>query len=176
MSIVRENAVRELPCPTPFELHYSNDWYQRYKNGEVDLSAPQMDEDLPAHFAVIKTRGICIYGRPIDEIFPEIPEDIYIRFIFTEAKWIYRRTEQDPLYTILNFCRILAFLKDRKITSKKEGGEWALAGLPSEFSPLVIAALDCYTGSLADMKYDQGMFSRFLEYSRSEIGSFEGEL
>lgn len=176
MSIVMEEPIKSLICPTPFELHYSDDWYRRYQNGEAALSGTQTDEDLTAHFAIIKKRGICLYGRPVDEMFPEIPDNMYIRFLLTEANWIFARTDQDPLYTILNLCRILAFFQERKITSKKESGEWALTAVPAEFSSLISATLGYYTGSLMDMKYDQGTFTRFLEYTKSEIGPFEGEI
>jgi predicted nucleotidyltransferase len=175
MSIVREKIVRELPFPTPFELHYSDDWYRRYKNGEVDLSA-QTDEDLVAHFVIVKKRGICLYGQPIDEMFPEIPDNIYIRSLIADARWLYERTDQDLLYAILNLSRILAFLKERKITSKKEGSEWALTKLPSEFSPLINAALDFHAGLQAEMKYDNSVFTRFLEYTKREIASLAGDI
>lgn len=174
MSIIREKDVRALSFPTPYELHYSDGWYERYQKGEIGLSSPQTDEDLVAHFAVIRERGIRLYGQPVDEMFPEIPRSIFIRFLIAEARWVYAKAEEDPLYAVLNLCRILDFLSEGRITSKPEGATWALAALPPEFSPLINTALDCYAGLLAEMKCDNSMFTRFLEYTRDEIGSFEG--
>ena len=172
MSIILEESLKNLIYPTPFELHYSNDWYERYLLGMVNFLKQNYDEDLAAHFVMIKNRGICIFGKPIEDIFPDIPREIYVRSLLNDARLIYERSEKDPVYTVLNLCRILAFMENGKITSKKEAGEWALAELPKHFSSLVNAALCCYSSGKSDIQTDTDKFKSFLEYTKNEIEYF----
>ena len=175
MSIVREEYLKHFVYPTPFELHYSNDWYEKYKNGKVDYSKQNYDEDLAAHFVITKNRGICLFGKPIKEVFPVIPKESYTQSLLNEANWIYERSEEYPIYTVLNLCRILAFLKDNKITSKKEGGEWALLNLPRKYSSLINYALACYSSASGNQQLNIDALKNFVEYTKGEINSSKKE-
>ena len=169
MTIVLEEHVQNFIYPTPFELHFSNDWYQRYRDGEVDYSIQNTDEDLTAHFTIIKSRGICLYGKPVNELFPDIPRKFYARSLLYDARWIYERTEIDPLYTILNLCRILAFFRTEKVMSKKEGGEWALSNLPGELFSLISRALAVYSSGNEDVLLDANTLKSFVGYAKTEL-------
>jgi len=173
MSIVLEDSLINFVYPTPFELHYSNDWYERYKEGTVDFTEQKYDEDLAAHFVMVRNRGICIYGKPVKELFPEIPEKYYMQSLLYDADYIYKLDEKDPVYCVFNLCRILAFLKDRVITSKKEAGEWALTRLPKEFSSIINAALDSYTGDSNYASTDMHSFKDFVAYAKNEIDTLK---
>jgi streptomycin 3"-adenylyltransferase len=168
MSIILEEYLRNFVYPTPFELHYSNDWYDKYRNGEVDYSKQSFDEDLAAHFVITRNRGICLFGRPIKEVFPEIPREIYAQSLLNDARWIYERSEKDPVHTILNLCRVLAFFKDNRITSKKEGGEWALLNLPKKYLPLINRALAAYAGG-REKQLDINTLRSFVEYVKARL-------
>jgi streptomycin 3"-adenylyltransferase len=37
------------------------------------------------------------------------------------------------MYLILNLARVLAFMKDGLVLSKREGGEWGLKNLPEKY-------------------------------------------
>jgi len=169
MSIVLEEELKNFVYPTPFELHYSEEWYERYRKGEVDYSIQRFDEDLPAHFIITKNRGICLFGKLIDEVFPEIPEEIYIRSILYDAEAIFRATEKNPTYTILNLCRILAFLTDKIIVSKKEGGEWALEHFPILFTTIIKQALNVYSGEKAEEQIDRNELNSFIIYVTKKL-------
>ena len=169
MSIVLEEYLKNFIYPTPFELHYSNDWYEQYESGKVDYSKQNYDDDLAAHFVITKKRGICLFGKAIKEVFPEIPKAIYAQSLLSDAKWIYERSEEYPVYTILNLCRILAFFKDNKIASKKEGGEWALLKLPRKFSSLINSALLCYSNAIEHRQLDVNALKSFVEYTKAEL-------
>lgn len=169
MSIVLEDEIKNFIYPTPFELHYSEDWYERFKNGQVDYSIQRFDEDLAAHFVITKNRGICLFGKPIDEIFPEIPEEIYIRSILYDAEYIIQSPEENPMYTILNLCRILAFLNAKTIVSKKEGGEWALKIIPVRYTKTIKQALDVYSGEKAEEQFEKNELDNFVEYAKKNL-------
>jgi predicted nucleotidyltransferase len=169
MSIVREKYLRNFVYPTPFELHYSNEWYERYQTGQVDYSGQNSDEDLAAHFVMTRERGVCLFGKPTKEMFPEIPRPLYVKSLLSDAQWLYQQAEKYPLTATLNLCRILAFLKANKITSKKEGAKWALSNLPQEFSPLIVSALRCYSNTNQEEQPDIGNLPDFMEYARQEI-------
>jgi len=173
MSIVLEKYLRNFVYPTPFELHYSNEHYEQYKSGQVDYSKQNYDEDLAAHFVITKNRGICLFGRPVEEVFPEIPRTIYAQSLISDANWIYERSEEIPVYAILNLCRILAFLRDSRITSKKEGGEWALLNLPGRFSSLIGSALNCYSGADETEQLNVNALKDFVAYAKGEINSLK---
>jgi len=174
MSIVLEEYLKNFIYPTPYELHYSIDWYDRYKNGQVDYSAQHCDEDLAAHFVIARNSGVSLFGKPAGEMFPEIPKTTYVKSLVADAKWIFMHSEEHPLYTILNLCRILVYLKNNETTSKKEGGEWALSNLPREFSPLISSALSCYTNTNVEEQPDTTGLSRFVEHVKREIDLLTG--
>jgi len=172
MSVILEGSVRNFVYPTPFELHYSEGWYERYRNEEVDYSIQRFDEDLAAHFVITKNRGICLFGEPIDELFPEIPEEIYIRSILYDAEAIFQAVEKNPVYSILNLCCILAFLKDKTIVSKKEGGEWALEHLPAIYSPVIKSPLTVYSDNGGEEQVNKNELNKFMKYANSSLSAF----
>lgn len=171
MSIVLEEYLRNFAYPTLFELHYSIDWYERYKTGQAGYSEENSDEDLAAHFVITRERGLCLYGKPIRETFLEIPKASYIKSLLNEAEWVCQHAVHTPFYAILNLCRIIAFLKHNEVTSKKEGAEWALSNLPEEFSPLINSALRRYLNTKEVEQPDISNLSDFIEYARREINS-----
>ena len=50
----------------------------------------------------------------------------------------------NPMYIILNLTRVLAYLKDGLVLSKKEGGEWARDNIPEGYYSLLQNALKEY--------------------------------
>lgn len=144
MSIVTRASLRDFRYPTPYEFHFSNDWIDRYEADEVDLEAERADPDLAAHLTVVRERGVSLVGAPIAEVIPPIPRHAYLRSIANDAAYASRNLASDPVYGVLNLCRVLDFIHDGRITSKSEGGQWAVRHLPAAFVPLAQAALDAY--------------------------------
>jgi streptomycin 3"-adenylyltransferase len=170
MSIVTEDSVKKMEYPTPFELHYSNSWWERYLSGEVDWNTQKYDEDLVMHYLAIRWRSICLYGKAIKEMFPEIPREICLASIISDLNWIIERIKTLPAtYCILNPCRMLAFLREDKVLSKKEGGEWALANLPARFKDTISQALAIYTGAKDVDPPNPDTLRDFVEYASTEI-------
>ena len=121
------------------------------------------DKDLASHFSVICARGECLLGKPIEEVFSEVPTGYImdsIRYDISDAR---ESISGNPLYVTLNLARALAFREEGLILSKKEGGEWALTRIPEEFRPLISAALADYTES-AETVYDTDLAVRYAGY------------
>jgi predicted nucleotidyltransferase len=167
MSVVLLRDAVHPVYPTPYELHYSSSWRECYLADEVDWDARYRDEDLVLHFLAVKRRGICLFGRPIEQLFPEPPRSMYIASILNDLDWIYARLSSlPPTYPVLNPCRALAFLRTDAFMSKKEGGIWALSNVPGVFSSLITYALAVYQGSQETVP-DQHRIIEFFEYVRA---------
>ena len=76
MSIVTKDVCNHFVYPTPFILHYSRmhtAWYRRDAEDYI-RKMNGTDKDLAAHITVIRDRGICLYGLPVNEVFGMVPE------------------------------------------------------------------------------------------------------
>ncbi|MEE8354069.1 MAG: aminoglycoside adenylyltransferase domain-containing protein [Dehalococcoidales bacterium] len=174
MSIVRQACLDDFAYPTPYEIHYSVDHAAEYAVGGEDYLTGGDDEDLAAHFTAVRHSGICLDGKPVVEAFPEVPREFFVRSLVGDADWILSDPQHNPLYTVLNLCRGLAFLVDGVYTSKKDGGEWGLEELPPEFTPVIGAALTRYSPDSAPIRPDSQRVRRFAEYAVPRIHSLPG--
>ena len=71
-----------------------------------------MDKDLAAHFTIINKYGIVLYGEKIDSVFSDVPLRDYIDSIFCDIENAPEDIIDQPVYIVLNLCRVLAFLKN----------------------------------------------------------------
>ncbi|HDG61958.1 MAG TPA: DUF4111 domain-containing protein [Thermotoga sp.] len=168
-SVIQIKYLRNFEYPTPFELHYSKMWKEAYEQNRVDFSKQNRDPDLAAHIVVTLNRGMCLYGEPIDKVFKPIPEKFYVESILHDAKDIERNPMEDPVYSVLNFCRILYYLKEKVVSSKKEAGEWAIEILPEDLKRLVNKALRIYMGDVKEIKWDERRVKNFVEFAFLEV-------
>lgn len=169
MSVVTQASLRDFRYPTPYEFHFSNEWIQRYEADEVDLEAERTDPDLAAHLTVVRERGVRLVGAPIEEVIPPIPRHAYLRSIANDAEYATRNLAADPVYGVLNRCRVLAFIHEGIITSKAEGGLWAVRHLPADFVPLAQAALDAYAQGDQMRHANEEQLHAFAAYAAREI-------
>lgn len=146
--------------PTPYDLHYSEAWRERYA---ADLSSgaweswgleERTDPDLAAHVTVLNARGILLAGRPIPEVFPSVPRADCLDSVTRDLREGMESSPADPVSFVLNCCRTLAFLGEGRVLSKEEGGAWARAALPPACRGIVEAALRAYRGEAASMPAD----------------------
>lgn len=149
MSVVLRSACADFRHPTPFELHFSNAHRAR---AEADLPAycrdmHGVDPDLAAHFTVIRHRGETLFGADIAEVFAEVPHAAYVDSILGDVGGAEQDIAENPVYVTLNLCRVLAYLQEGAVLSKRQGGEWGMAHLPGEYHPLLRSALDAYGGA-----------------------------
>ena len=168
-SIVLLRHTQRVAHPTPFEFHASPYWYDALRTGAVDLMAPGEDPDLAAHFVITKARGVCLTGEPIDEVFGEVPEAAYWSSISEDARSILDDLAGDPVYGILNLCRVMAYQRDRLVTSKREGGRWALEHLEPRFHDLVHSALEASQSGAPFLPVPDSDLTAFAEYARARL-------
>lgn len=148
LSIVRRDVCRRFVYPTPFELHFSNAHLEWYLAAPMDYVQKMkgVDQDLAAHFTITYHRGITLYGEEIRNVFSPVEETFYFDSIWNDISGAADDIKDEPIYVILNLCRVLAFQQDKSILSKQEGGEWALQNIPEKYSDLVTSALRAYKG------------------------------
>ncbi len=146
MSIVRKNVCRPFAYPTPFELHFSVAHLKWYQENPADYLAKMkgMDRDLAAHFTIVFHRGKCLYGREIRDVFEKVSREHYLDSILSDVENAREDILANPVYIILNLCRVLAYEREDLILSKKEGGEWGLKALPEKYHGLISQALREY--------------------------------
>ncbi len=173
MSIVRQDVCSPFVYPTPFELHFSVAHLEWYKSNPADYIRKMTgtDKDLAAHFTIIYNRGKCLYGAPIKDVFSAVPMQDYIDSIWNDICDAEEEITENPMYLILNLSRVLAYLKDGLILSKKEGGEWGLKNLPEEYHSLLHDTLDDYSSDKAPA-YDLDIARSFAKYMLKHIKEY----
>ena len=72
------------------------------------------------------------------------------------------------MYLILNVARVLAYMKEERVLSKKEGGLWALNNLPERYHSLIQDALREYAEG-KDISYDMNLAKDYAGYMVGEI-------
>ena len=165
LSVVRKDVCNPFKYPTPYELHFSIrhlSWYRDDPYGYIS-SMKGTDKDLAAHFMIIKRRGICLYGLPVDEVFAEVPRCDYMDAIIDDIEDAQEEISGNTMYLTLNLARVLAFKRDDLVLSKKEGGEWALNNIPDVYHSLIRDALSEYTAN-AKPCYDPELAEKYAEY------------
>lgn len=169
-SIVKENVCNPFVYPTPFELHFSIihlDWYKSNPNDYIE-KMKGIDKDLAAHFKIIYHRGKTLYGKEIKEVFSEVSASDYFDSIWNDIENAKEEIIDNPMYIILNLCRVLAYKKDNLILSKEEGGKWGLINIPNKYNNLILAAMMEYkTGIL--MSLDELITKEYAKYMLEQI-------
>jgi len=145
MSVVLRSACAPFADPTPFELHYSNAHRANYLRdlGGTCRAMQGEDPDLAAHATVVRGVGIALCGEPVEQVFAPVPQTSYLRSIWSDIEAAPVEIRRDPVYYLLNLCRVLAYLEAGLVLSKAQGGEWGMAHLPED-GELIGAALSSY--------------------------------
>jgi len=138
--------------PTPFVLHYSEQWRERV-HAELASGAwrcwnegEREDPDLAAHITITRERGIRLFGPPAVAVFPPVPPADYLASILYDFDASRDQIVADPIYGVLNLCRVYWYVLEGRISSKAEAGDWAMHALSPQFRALVRKALATYRG------------------------------
>ena len=147
MSVVRADVLRPFLYPTPFELHYSVSHLARIRSDirEYCENMHGVDPDLVAHCTVIRAVGFALCGRPIEEVFGEVPKEYYLESIRFDVENAEDDILENPVYIILNLCRVLAYIRENAVISKKDGGLWGVGNLSLSDREMIEKALISYT-------------------------------
>ncbi len=165
MSVVLEKYCQKFVYPTPFELHFSNNYLERCKSNleQYCIQMNGTDKDLAAHFTVTKKVGYALCGKDIDAVFGDVPKADYLDSIKYDIKEAQYEIFDNPIYYILNLCRVCAYENEDLILSKEQGGIWGLKKLPSVYAPVIDAAVKSYTEN-REFEADNILIKEFVEY------------
>lgn len=166
MSIVLECVCNSFQYPTPFELHFSNAHKEKCTADleKYCLTMNGVDRDLAAHFTVIRKVGITLYGKNISDVFSDIPKDDYIDSIKSDIDDAINEIDKNPVYIILNLCRVLAYIRDDVVISKEQGGKWGVENLPKVYHTIITSAENSYSenGVLTIDKETNHSFAKYM--------------
>lgn len=146
MSVVLEEHCRNFVHPTPFVLHFSNghrDNYIANPDGYID-HMQGVDLDLAAHFMIIRHCGLVLCGTPVASVFAEVPAEAYLDSIRRDVDNAREDIHINPIYIVLNLCRVAAYVREGRVLSKLQGGLWGLESINGEVRHVITRALRCY--------------------------------
>lgn len=169
-SIVKRAFCNPFVYPTPFELHFSEmhlNWFLEKPEDYVERMNGT-DRDLAAHVMILKSYGIVLYGEAVDDVFGEVPREDYFDSIWNDIVSAQEDILNDPMYVILNLCRVLGYLEDGLILSKQTGGEWGIRNVLPKYCGLIELALECYASNKV-MAVDTELAVQFVCYMLGEI-------
>lgn len=175
MSVVLADVCKPFVYPTPFELHFSNFHKERAKAdlAEYCKNMNGVDKDLAAHMMVIHAVGITLCGQVIEDVFAPVPKTDYIDSIYNDIACAEEDILEDSVYAILNLCRVLAYLRDDRVLSKSQGGEWGLRYLSPKYHPTIRNAMETYEG-LGDFT-EKAMLQEFAKDMLENIRGYMNE-
>ncbi len=176
ISTMTRDHLRPWRHPAPYDLHFSESWRGRYVDAlganswHSDNDEDRYDPDLAAHVTVTRARGLCLWGEPIQAVFPEVPAEHMRASLALDLAESLRTITLNPVYTVLNCCRSLAYLREGVVLSKAEGGLYALAVAPAAVAPIVRRVLDAYThGDGSDDRFDETELTTFGDFARDAL-------
>lgn len=168
MSVLLEVHAGNFKYPTPFVLHFSKDHKEKYERDYNYMCENGEDPDLAAHITITASRGICIFGKPIKDVFQPVPKKYYLKSIMCDIENAREDILNSPVYIILNLCRVLCYLREGMICSKKEGGEWAYSNVPMRYTEIIEQALLCYKNTEI-FNYNAEALIDFADFMMKEI-------
>ena len=75
----------------------------------------------------------------------------------------------NPVYFILNLCRVYAYITDNIILSKEQGGLWGIKNIP-QYKSIIETAVESYKNSYnQDFNYQQ--LVEFAEFMTNRISA-----
>jgi predicted nucleotidyltransferase len=167
LSVVARADLQPWRYPTPYQCHYSESWRERFVADTAGSGwlrwddAERTDPDLAAHLTILHRRGVVLVGPSIAETLPEVPPADYLTSILGDVESAAGYVERDPVYAVLNLCRVYRYVVDGDICSKDEAGAWAAETLPEPLRPVAAAALANYRGARAPA-WDAALLQRFV--------------
>ena len=168
MSVILERDIQDFSHPTPYALHYSRAHKERYQSNPGYICSNGHDPDLAAHFTVTYERGVGLYGKPVHEMFRPIPQEVYMDSILFDIRDAEDGIIENPVYYILNYCRVLYYIEEGVVSSKREAGEWGKVRFP-HFENLLSKALTMYSGKSSEA-WQQHELIRFSQELAGLIG------
>ncbi len=146
MSVVLDSVVNPFSYPTPYELHFGNEYLKDAKKElrHFCMNMNGVDKDLASHIIVIHTCGVTLYGEEINKVFGIVKKEYVVDSNYNDIKDAKNRIHDNPVYYILNLCRFLAYLEDGVVLSKVDGGLWVITNRSIGYDNVIQNAIDSY--------------------------------
>jgi predicted nucleotidyltransferase len=162
LAIVSAQSLREPREAPMFDLEL--DMHEGHAERVVDGSGHEGDPDLLAHFAMAREHAIALEGPSAADVLPPIDRRLLLRAFVGDLDW---GLEYGHIgYAVLNACRALRFAREGVLSSKPEGGAWAMEHEVGDRSTIE-AALRRQAGS--DEKVDPAAAAALVEDVRLEL-------
>lgn len=170
-SIVRDSVCNPFVYPTPFELHFSITHLNWYLSEPEDYIKKMKgtDKDLAAHFMTIYHRGKTLFGKAIKDVFAKVDGEDYFDSIRYDIENSKEDIIKNPVYIILNLCRVLAYRRDGMVLSKQEGGNWGLLNLSERYHNLIADAMADYQSAGEVKNFDEQLEKEYVDYMLRQI-------
>lgn len=178
MSAIWINDLKPWKHPTPCQFHYSDNWTEHYKNllnGNIKESfivdEDFCDADIACHAHLTNQSGICIYGRPIKDVFPIIPENDFWNSISNDIDEYDFQAYNSRYFAsnILILGRILSYKKEKKILSKYDSGIWALNHVSEKYKYIIDNAIKEWYFGEKDLEYKKEDLNELKQSLINEI-------
>lgn len=173
LSILTDENLYPWRYPTPFDFHYSEAWRERtqqeFDNGSAPSWADAHDPDLAGHITIVNHCGIVLAGKPIAEALPPVPRTDYLTSVLNDVLDAPEYIHTNPVYWILNPCRVYWYLLEGRISSKEEAGAWAVDYLPEPYCAVVRQALASYRGEINDKNFDLTGLQQYAAFITKKI-------
>jgi predicted nucleotidyltransferase len=124
LSLVARVSLELIDAAPIFEIHIATDTKAGTERC-VDGAGRTGDSDLVMHYAVLRSRGVTLFGPAAGDVFPKVPRKRLLEAFRGELDWALKNAS--PSYQVLNAARAWRFVEDDTICSKSEGAEWARA-------------------------------------------------
>ncbi|TVR76230.1 MAG: DUF4111 domain-containing protein [Sphaerobacteraceae bacterium] len=169
LSVLSDADLSPWRYPTPYTMHFSEDWRASSDHGHGQ-PADRLDPDLAAHITVLRARGVLLSGEEIESVFPEVPASDFVDSLLRDVSWARQRISSQPVYAVLNLPRVLRYLIDGSVISKREAGEWALGRMSGgEDRSVLDAALRYYRGDADSFQRSTEEVHRYLVRIEADI-------
>lgn len=190
ISVIGKEENLRWRHPAPYEFHFSEDWRIRMTR---DLATdewkqwhhePQYDDDLAAHITVTHCRGITLFGEDASATLPEVPKRDYVASLLSDVEWAIERLDKNPIYAVLNLCRVLGYLRTGQILSKAEGATGTLEcatgtlinTMPDRLQNIVRIAHSYYTGNTPKPVFETETLEAYVDWMKTQIEEEAGPL
>ena len=181
MSAILYTDLKSWKHPCRCQFHYSGSWTITYRQllagtitGSSIVEEDFPDPDIACHVRLTDQCGICIYGRPIKEVFPVIPEnDFWSSLTYDlDDNLLKISSEKDPVKLADNIIvcgRVLSYRHEKKILSKYESAFWTLNHVPDRFKFIIKNVIRSRFYNEPVYKFSQNDLDDLQQYFADEI-------
>jgi streptomycin 3"-adenylyltransferase len=168
LNIVDMDVLRKPTYPIMVNLHYEY-WGNTLEN--------EMDSEILSNLYTARKRGFRVWGNPIYAVFSKIPSKYHLRSVIEDIQRTREHLHENqeyagynvPVYWVLGSCRILAFIREGRVLSKAEGGQWGLTNLRKKYHSLIQQALACCLGKKNNRIWSREELDAFADYMTNTL-------